>query len=51
RSLSQRDREKGLSTGEKKMYDNAYQILVSELILAEGVQADEMSERIKGLLA
>ena len=51
RSLSQRDREKGLSTGEKKMYDNAYQILVSELILAEGVQADEMTERIKGLLA
>lgn len=51
RSLSQRDREKGLSTGEKKMYDNAYQILVSELILAEGVKADEMSERIKGLLA
>lgn len=51
RSLSQRDREKGLSTGEKKMYDNACQILVSELILAEGVKADEMSERIKGLLA
>ena len=51
RSLSQRDREKGLSTGEKKMYDNAYQILVSELILAEGVQADEMTKRIKGLLA
>lgn len=51
RSLSQRDRDKGLSTGEKKMYDNAYQILVSELILAEGVQADEMTERIKGILA
>lgn len=51
RSLSQRDREKGLSTGEKKMYDTAYQILVSELILAEGKKADEMLERIKGLLA
>jgi len=50
RSLSQREREKGLSTGEKKMYDNAYQILVSELVLAEGSQAEEMAERIKGLL-
>ncbi|MEL1135408.1 CarD family transcriptional regulator [Desulfitobacterium sp. THU1] len=51
RSLSQRDHEKGLSTGEKKMYDNACQILVSELVLAEGVKADEMTQRIKGLLA
>ncbi len=51
RSLAQRDKEKGLSTGEKKMYDNAYQILVSELILAEGVEPEEMEEKIKELLA
>jgi len=36
RSLAQRDSEKGLSTGEKKMYENACQILISELVLTEG---------------
>lgn len=36
RSLAQRDNEKGLSTGEKKMYENACQILISELVLTEG---------------
>lgn len=51
RSLSQREREKGLSTGEKKMYDNACQILVSELVLAEDIQVEEMRKRLKGLLA
>lgn len=51
RSLAQREKEKGLSTGEKKMYDNAYQILVSELILAEGVEPEKMEEKIKELLA
>ena len=51
RSLSQRDREKGLSTGEKKMYENAYQILMSELVLAEDAREDEMRNRLKGLLA
>lgn len=51
RSLSQRDKEKGLSTGEKKMYDNAYQILISELILAEGVAPEEMEEKLKQILA
>lgn len=33
--LMLRDREKGLSTGERKMLDNARQILVSELALAK----------------
>lgn len=51
RSLSRREREKGLSTGEKKMYENAYQILISELVLAEGAREDDMRQRIKGLLA
>lgn len=51
RSLSQRDREKGLSTGEKKMYENAYQILISELVLAEEAQEEDMRQRLKGLLA
>lgn len=50
RSLSQRDREKGLSAGEKKMYENASQILISELILAEDSPEEEMRRRLKGLL-
>ena len=35
RNLSFKQKEKGLSTGEKKMLTNAKQILVSELALAE----------------
>lgn len=50
RSLSQRDREKGLSAGEKKMYENASQILISELILAEDSPEEEVRRRLKGLL-
>lgn len=35
RNLSLRDREKGLSTGERKMLETARQILISELVLAQ----------------
>lgn len=50
-SLSQREREKGLSAGEKKMYENAYQIMISELVLVEESHEEEMRQRLKGLLA
>lgn len=46
RNLASRDKEKGLSTGEKKMLDSARQILLSELVLAK----DEEEEHIKNLL-
>lgn len=46
RNLSLRDRKKGLSTGEKKMLDNARQILISELVLAK----DSREDCIKNLL-
>lgn len=46
RNLSLRDKEKGLSTGEKKMLDNARQILISELVLAR----DSEEDKIKNLL-
>ena len=42
RNLSFKQKEKGLSTGEKKMLTNAKQILVSELVLAEHSSKDEM---------
>lgn len=40
-SLMCRDREKGLSTGERKMLSSAKQILLSELVLA--IETDETS--------
>jgi len=42
RNLSFKQKEKGLSTGEKKMLTNAKQILVSELVLAEQIPQEEM---------
>lgn len=42
RNLMLRDREKGLSTGESKMLDTARQILVSELILVQGIEQAEI---------
>lgn len=41
RELMFRDREKGLSTGERKMLDNAKQILISELVLSKGIDEAE----------
>lgn len=41
RNLMLRDREKGLSTGERKMLDNARQILLSELVLAKGMEEEK----------
>ena len=46
RNLSFKQKEKGLSTGEKKMLHNAKQILVSELVLAEHSTQDEVEEII-----
>ena len=42
-----KQKEKGLSTGEKKMLTNAKQILVSELVLAEHANKDEVEEQIE----
>lgn len=41
RDLHRRDRDKGLSAGEKRMLAKARQILVSELALAEGTNEDK----------
>lgn len=46
RNLAFKQKEKGLSTGEKKMLSNAKQILVSELVLAEHASQDEIEELI-----
>ena len=47
RNLSFKQKEKGLSTGEKKMLNNAKQILVSELVLAEHATQDVIEEEIE----
>lgn len=50
RSLSVRDKEKGLSTGEKKMLDNARQILISELVLARNSKEDSIKNLLEECL-
>ena len=48
RNLAFKQKEKGsLSTGEKKMLNNAKQILVSELVLAEHATQDVIEEEIE----
>ena len=46
RNLSFKQKEKGLSTGEKKMLKNAKQILVSELVLVENTTNAEMEKLV-----
>jgi CarD family transcriptional regulator len=50
RNLSIRDKDKGLSAGEKRMLTKARQILVSELTFAIGVSEDEAEERLNAAL-
>lgn len=47
RNLSFKQKEKGLSTGEKKMLNNAKQILVSELVLAEHAPQEEVEKLVE----
>lgn len=49
RTLILRDKQKGLSTGERKMLNSARQILISELILAKGVTQCEIEEIINSI--
>ncbi len=50
RNLATRDRQKGLSTGEKKMLENARRILLSELVLAQNDTENRMDEILEGYL-
>lgn len=47
RSLMVREKRKGLSAGERKMLNSAKQILISELVLANGVDAGEVERLIE----
>jgi len=51
RNLSLRDREKGLSTGEKQMFVKAKKILASELMYAKDMDEEATAEWLDGVLA
>ena len=46
KSLTQRDNQKGLSTGEKKMLNSAKQILISEIVLAKSADYRDIEEKV-----
>lgn len=50
RSLHQRDKEKGLAAGEKRMLTKARQILVSELTFAQNCKEEEAEEMLDEVL-
>ncbi len=50
RNLSNRDKDKGLSAGEKRMLNRARQILVSELTFAIGVSEEEAEKKLDDAL-
>ena len=50
RNLALRDREKGLSAGEKTLYNKARNVLVSELSFALDVSEDDAMEKVDGAL-
>lgn len=47
KTLVARDRERGLSTGERKMLHTAKQILISELVLVLGLEYQCVEEQIR----
>ncbi len=50
RDLSYRDKEKGLSTGEKKMLANAKQMLISEVALSIDQDGKTVTDYVEGFL-
>lgn len=51
RNLVNRDKEKGLSSGERKMLENARQILISELVLATELEEDKAQSLLESAFA
>ena len=51
KGLMQRDGERGLSTGERKMLHSAKEILISEIVLAQCVSYEDVEQRINIALA
>lgn len=51
KGLMARERQRGLSTGERKMLHSAKQILISEIVLAQSSSYEEIERRINTALA
>ena len=51
KGLVQREEERGLSTGERKMLHSAKQILISEVVLAQNARYEDVEARIDQALA
>lgn len=51
RNLTIRDKDKGLSTGERKMLENAKRILISELVLVKDIAEDQVADLLHKVLA
>jgi CarD family transcriptional regulator len=49
--LARREQDKGLSTGERKMLDNARQILISELAMVRNYEKNQVETMLEKLLA
>jgi CarD family transcriptional regulator len=46
RTLAAREKEKGLSSGERKMFNNAKLILISEMVLSSEKEEEEIRQLI-----
>ncbi len=51
RNLAKREKEKGLSSGERKMLENARQILISELALATELEEEKAQSLVDSAFA
>ena len=51
KSLMVRERERGLSTGERKMLTNAKQILISEIVIAKDTTYDAIDQQLREIVA
>lgn len=51
KGLMQRESDRGLSTGERKMLHSAKEILISEIVLSQCVSYEDVEERINTALA
>ncbi len=50
KGLTERDRQRGLSTGERKMLHSAKQILISEIVLSKSSSYEEVEERLNSAM-
>lgn len=50
KNLMRREKDKGLSTGEKKMLESARKILISELILMKGINSDQATQFLEDVI-